>query len=130
MLSTGKDMTVTEKAEENLKTFIKVATGEEEFKFASETISEDLNSNILRNRRFLQEKVREADTKCKEDEICRKINTLEHVEIYTSQRSINYAYSERKKLFEAGWDSKLGEEYRAGLIDNTLELLQAEADPE
>jgi hypothetical protein len=126
MLSTGKDISVTEKAEENLKTFIKVATGEEEFKFASETISKDLGRNILTNRRFLQEKVTNADTKCKEDEICKKINTLAHVELYTSQRSINYAYSERKKLFEAGWDSKLGEEYRAGLTDNTLELLRAD----
>ena len=127
MLSMGKtDMDIAEKAIENIKTFLKVATGEKEYKFASEQISEDLSKNILLDKKFLQTKIDEIDLECSKDETKTKTLTLEYTENYSNQRSLNYAYSERKKLFQMGWDSKIGEEYRAGLAKESLNKLQEE----
>ena len=123
MLSTGKDLDIAGKAEENLKTFMKIASGEQEFKFASQQISEDLGKNILLDRRFLQNKISEADLICKEDKEKGKQHIIEHTELYNAQKSLNYAYSERKKLWEQGWDSKLGDEYRAGMTKSTLNTM-------
>ena len=111
MLSMGKtNLDIAEKAIENIKTFLQVATGEKEYKFASEQISEDLSKNILLDKKFLQTKIDEIDIECAKDDTRAKTLTLEHVENYSNQRSLNYAYSERKKLFQMGWDSKIGEE--------------------
>lgn len=124
MLSMGKtDMDIAEKAIENIKTFLKVATGEEEYKFACEKISKDLSKNILREKKFLQSTIESIDIECAEDDTKSKALNIEHAENYTNQRSLNYAYSERKKLFQMGWDSKIGEEYRAGLTKESLNKL-------
>ena len=57
MLSTGRsDLDIAGKAKENLEAFMKIASGEQEFKFASQQISEDLGRNILLDRRLDQPK--------------------------------------------------------------------------
>ena len=105
MLSTGRsDLDIAGKAKENLEAFMKIASGEQEFKFASQQISEDLGRNILLDRRFLQSEVTEADLICKNDKEKGKQHIIEHTELYAAQRSLNYVYSERKKLWEQGWD--------------------------
>ncbi len=118
------DLDIADKAIENIKTFLKVATGEEEFSFACEKISADLQQNILLNKKFLKPKLDQIDSECANDANRSKDFVMEHIENYANQRSLNYAYSERKRLFQVGWDSKLGEEYRAGLTKNTINKLK------
>lgn len=123
MLSIGKDLIA--KATSNIATFLKIAAGEEEYSFASDKIYDETQVNVLTNKKFLAQQIAQAEQQIESDRGNEKTNlnmasTSELLDYYTDQRCISYAYSERKKLFQTGWDSKLGDEYRVGYNQSLL----------
>ena len=94
------------------------ASGNKESSFASEEAFKDSGINILKDKTWHQSTIDDLDEVCFKDDDSLTQNIAEFQEAYTLQRDMNYIYSERKKLFQSGLDTKIGDEYRGGLMAN------------
>ena len=121
MRSMGKKM--VEKSMVIMDNMQKIAMGEEEYRSVCEQFFKDGGGNMLTDPKALKELLEETEQVCVEDKQEKTENYAEYIAAYTDQRDLNYAYSERKRLFQAGWDTKLGDEYRAGFTQETIAQL-------
>ena len=84
----------------------KVRNGTEQFHFLLET-----NPQIKDGLTWFQAQIMKHDFAS--IDVASKKNRMEHVDAYALQRDVNYAYSDRKRLFDMGYDSRFEEAYVA-----------------
>ena len=83
-----------------------VRRGDEQFSFLMET-----NPQIKDGLTWFQGVIQHWDLES-QDQLSRS-NRMEHVDAWALQRDVNYAYSDRKRLFDMGHDSRYEEAYTA-----------------
>ena len=86
-----------------------VRNGDEQFASLLEA-----NPNILDGLTWFQSEFEHCDQMSVET--MSKENRAEHVDAWALQRDVNYAYSDRKRLFDIGHDSRFEEAYQAGFL--------------
>jgi hypothetical protein len=69
---------------------------------------------------WFEKEIGVKDDQAKESEDFYRAVSLELAEAYTLQRDVNYLYSERKRLFQIGMDSKFDSSYYQGYIADLI----------
>ena len=106
MIRDATKKTVEERKEIDQKANDLVRNGEEQFSFLLES-----NPQIQSDLTWFQSVIQDWDL-ASQKELSRS-NRMEHVEAWCLQRDVNYAYSDRKRLFDMGHDSRYEEAYSA-----------------
>ena len=117
--------TITERCDANMQKILDYAAGLRENTFASEEAFIDEGCNVIKEKSWFQKVIDEFDEICFKDDDSLTQNIAEFIDSYTQQRDMNYVYSERLALFQKGYDTNLGDEYRAGLVQGTYKEVGA-----
>jgi len=109
MLSVLKEIVARCKA--NIEEAVKYIGGTREFSFMMEE-----SPDVAQGLTWFEGVVDDWDEKLKKDKYGKCSSIIEVQESYVLERDANYAYAERKRLFQIGLDQRLGTNYHGGLF--------------
>ena len=110
MLSVLSDFVSRCKA--NIDEALLYINGTREFSFMMEESPEVAQGGLT----WFEKVIDEHDDTLKKDINGKSSNVIEVQEAYVLERDANYAYSERKRLFQMGLDSRLASNYHGGAL--------------
>ena len=112
MLSVLNDF--VSRCKKNIEESLKYIRGTREFSFMMEESEEGKGPG--QGLGWFESVVDEHDEELKKDLNGRSSKIIEVQEAYVLERDSNYAYSERKRLFQIGLDSRLATNYHGGTL--------------
>jgi hypothetical protein len=112
MLSVLSDF--VSRCKKNIEESLKYIRGTREFSFMMEEDADGVGPG--QGLSWFEKIIDTHDETLKKDINGRSSNVIEVQEAYVLERDANYAYSERKRLFQIGLDSRLATNYHGGTL--------------
>ena len=108
---------ILDRAKANLESITKYAAGKQQKTFAGDEID-------LEDDNWFKSEIDEHDKTITKDEEYRTSNLIQLMDAYCLRRDTLYTYSQRPWHMNNGYDSKLGDEFRAGYMESWFTKLK------